>query len=63
MLRREEFEIIVVCLLFANLAAIYLVGTALWRELQRPARVIRIYQGGKTEASNNPPVSGSEPAA
>ena len=48
MLRRDEFELIAISLLLANLAAIYLVGAALWRELQRPARIIRIYDGGKS---------------
>jgi hypothetical protein len=60
-MRRDEFELLVISLLLANLAAIYLVGAALWRELQRPARIIRIYEGGRSmEASSG---DEREPAA
>lgn len=46
-MNRDDFQWLVVSLLLVNLAAVYLVGEVLWRELQRPSRIIRIYEGGR----------------
>jgi hypothetical protein len=50
-MRRDEFEIIMISLMMANLAAVYLVGATLFREMQRPPRIVRIYEGGRNERS------------
>lgn len=47
-MNRDDFNLLVIGLLLANLAAIFLVGRAIIEEsARRPARIIHVHPGGR----------------
>jgi hypothetical protein len=46
-MKSDDFQLLIIGLLLCNILAVWLIGETLWREMQRPPRVIRIYEGGR----------------
>lgn len=48
-MRRDDFEFLMLALMVAAIASVFVVGDVLLREIQRRPRVVGIVSGGKEE--------------
>jgi hypothetical protein len=51
---RDDFELAVICLLGANLIALFIVGSVLLDEIQRRPRVVGIFEGSRDQPPFRP---------